>query len=92
MQVVNRNNKLCKDASHPDPDQSDKLDPDPHPRDSWIRINFQMTSQNVVRNMSLFARFFKVLSLYLDAWIWIWIGIRLRIKLEGTVGSGSASK
>jgi hypothetical protein len=52
------------------PDQSDKLDPDPHQKGKldpdphkvinwiriWIRINLQMTSQNVW-NMSLFSTF-----------------------------------
>ena len=55
------------------------VDPDPHPRPfkiriririkviSWmIRINLQMTSQNVW-NLGLFEHFFKILSLYLEA-------------------------
>jgi hypothetical protein len=43
-----------------------------------IRINLQMTSQNVW-NMSLFEHFFKVLSLYLEARI----RVRIRIKETG---------
>jgi hypothetical protein len=72
----------------PHPHQIKKQDSDPHQSDSWIRIriNFQMTSQNV-RNMSLFEHFFKVLSLYLETRIWIRIRIRINKKSE----SGSAS-
>ncbi len=50
---------------------------------SWIRnrirINLQMTSQNVW-NMSLCEHYFKGLSLYLDARIWIRIRSRIRVK------------
>ncbi len=53
-----------------------------------IRINFQMTSQNVW-NMNLFEHFFTGLSLYLDARIWI--PIRIRIASPWKVGSGSTS-
>ncbi len=47
---------------------------------SGIRIDLQMTSQNVW-NMSLFEHFFKVLSLYLEARILI----RTRIKVRGRI-------
>jgi hypothetical protein len=52
---------------------------------SWIRnrirINLQMTSQNVlVWNMSPFKHFSKGLILYLEARIWIRIRTRIRIK------------
>ncbi len=44
-----------------------------------IRINLQMTSQNVW-NMGLFEHFSKGLSLYLEARIWIRIRIHIRVK------------
>jgi hypothetical protein len=71
-------------TSHLDPDQSDKLDPDPHPRDGWIRINLQMTSQNEVWNMSLFEHFFKVLSGTLEPLFGSRIRIRIRIRIKVT--------
>ncbi len=45
-----------------------------------IRINLQMTRQNVW-NMSLFEHFFKGLSLYLEARIWIRIRIRVKSRI-----------
>jgi hypothetical protein len=52
---------------------------------SWIRnrirINLQMTSQNVW-NMSRFEHFFKWVSLYLEAMIWIRIRIRVKILIR----------
>ncbi len=42
----------------------------------WIRLDFQITSQNV-RNISLNEHFFKVLSLFLEARIRIWIRIKV---------------
>ncbi len=55
---------------------------------SWIRIriNLQMTSQNVW-NMSLFEHFFKVLSLYLEARIRICIKLKRRIRIRIKVTS-----
>jgi hypothetical protein len=50
---------------------------------SWIRINLQMTSQNVW-NMSLFEHFFKVLRHYLET--------MFRIRIEEKVGSEPASR
>jgi hypothetical protein len=50
---------------------------------SWIRIririNLQMTSQNVW-DMSLFEHFFMSLNLHLEARIWIRIRIRTRVE------------
>jgi hypothetical protein len=72
------------EGSDPDPPQSYMLDPNPDPHRirikviSWIRINLQMTSQNVL-NMSQFEPIFKVLSLYLEA------GIRIRIKMTSRI-------
>jgi hypothetical protein len=52
-----------------------------------IRINLQITSQNVL-NMNLWEHFFKVLSIYLHASIWIRIRIhatsRIRIRIKVT--------
>jgi hypothetical protein len=62
---------------------------------SWIRIriNFQITSQNVW-NMSLFEHLLNVLSLYLEARIQI--GIKLTssswIRTKRQAGSGSVSR
>jgi hypothetical protein len=80
-----------KNNTGTDPD----LFPRPHPHQikiriririnviSWIwnriRINSQMTSQNVW-NMSLFGHFFKGLSLYLAARIWIRIRIMVKSR------------
>ncbi len=54
----------------------------------WIRINLQMTSQNVW-STCLFVQFFKVLSLYLEARIRIRINmkgkIRIRIKMTSRI-------
>ncbi len=44
-----------------------------------IRINLQMTSQNVW-SFEPIQYFFKGSSLYLEARIWIWIPIRMRVK------------
>jgi hypothetical protein len=72
----------------PDSNKNDTLDPDEHPERikviSWIRvrINLQMTSQNVW-NLSLFKHFVKVLSLYFEARIRI--RIRIRIKLTSRI-------
>jgi hypothetical protein len=44
-----------------------------------IRINLQMTSQNVW-NMSLIEHFCKGMNIYLEARIWIRIQIRIRVK------------
>ncbi len=46
-----------------------------------IRINLQMTSQNVW-NMSLFEHFLESLSLYLEARIWIRIRIRVKSQIR----------
>jgi hypothetical protein len=61
---------------------------------SWIRIriNLQMTSQNVC-DMSLILHFFKGYSLNLAARIWVRIHIsvksRICIKLKSESGSAS---
>jgi hypothetical protein len=56
------------------------LDPDPHQSvNSWSRISFRISLQMAVHNVlkiTLFEHFFKVLSLYLEAWI------RIRVKGE----------
>jgi hypothetical protein len=54
------------------------VDPDPHQSDKLVRINLQMTSQNVW-NMCLFEHFFKVFIYYLDA------RIRIRNKVKGRI-------
>ncbi len=50
-----------------------------------IRINLQMTSQNVW-NMSLYEHFFKGFTLYLEARIWIrisiWVKNRIRMRIR----------
>ena len=51
----------------------------------WIRTTLQMTSQNVW-NMSLCERFFKCLSLYLEARIWIRIRIRVISRIRICIG------
>ncbi len=58
-------------------------DPDLQQSDSWIRIriNLQMTNQNVW-NISLFTHFSKVLSLYLVARIRIRIKAKSRIRIR----------
>jgi hypothetical protein len=68
----------------PDPHQIERQDPDPGIR---IRINLQMTSQNVW-NVSLFEHFFKVLSLYSEAKIRVWIKVKGRIRIRIKVTSG----
>jgi hypothetical protein len=67
----------------PDSNKSDTLDPGRLRIKviSWIRINLQMTSQNVW-NMSLFKHFLKVLSFYLEARIRIRIQIRIKVKVR----------
>jgi hypothetical protein len=70
------------------------VDPDPHPRPfkiriririkviSWmIRINLQMTSQNVW-NMSSFENFFKGFSPYLESRVWIHIRVRVESRIR----------
>jgi hypothetical protein len=44
----------------------------------WIRIFLQMTRKNVW-DMRIFEHFFKVMSLYSEAWI------RIRIKVNGRI-------
>jgi hypothetical protein len=58
---------------HPDPQQSEMLDPEPDPHQF-------ADDKPKCRNLRLFKHFSNGLSLYLEARIWIRIRIRIRVK------------